>query len=109
MGALINNAQFIIFAISESRRSLLIMPSEAIFSINERNRNLFIFPSEEKILLKKITNEVSNYKKGRVSEMKLDFFCLFSAEDSALRRLIKREFPQAEVVVDAGMHTSDNV
>ena len=48
-----HNAQCTIFAISEGRRSLLIMPSEAIFSINERNRNLFIFPSEEKILLKK--------------------------------------------------------
>jgi hypothetical protein len=28
---------------------------------------------------------------------------------SALRRLIKREFPQAEVAADAGMHTPDNV
>ena len=55
-----HNSQCTIFAISEGRRSLLIMPSEAIFSINERNRNLFIFPSEEKILLKKITTEGSN-------------------------------------------------
>lgn len=28
---------------------------------------------------------------------------------SALRRLIKREFPQAEVAADAGMHTPDNI
>ena len=67
-------------------------------------------PSEAKITTKGSNSQCIIYnKKVEFQRWSSTFFCLFSAEDSALRRLIKREFPQAEVAADAGMHTPDNV